>query len=161
LSTVNTVTDIAIGIAVLGLILFRQVRKQPVREDRALLFGILLVVGVVELVRFVQSHPVNGTGIGMLLASLIVAAVFGAIRAYTVRLWRENGTLYRQGNLLTVLLWLVAIGAHFGADVLIDHSGSAPGLASTALTLYVAVSFGVQRLVVQARAAAMARQTVG
>jgi hypothetical protein len=59
---------------------------------------------------------------------------------------------------LTILLWLIAIGAHFGADVLIDHSGSAKGLATTALTLYIAVSFGVQRIVVQARAAALNRQ---
>ena len=141
------------------IILFRQVQKRSVREDsRPILLLVLLVVGIVELVQFVQGHPVNATGITMLLASLVAAGVFGAVRAYTVRLWRENGTLYRQGNLVTVLLWLVAIGVHFGADVLIDHSGSAKGLSSVSLMLYIAVSFGVQRFVVQARAAAMARQ---
>lgn len=123
-----------------------------------MLLLVLLAIGLVQLVQFVRAHPVNGTGIAMLVASLVAAGIFGAVRAYTVRLWRENGTLYRQGNLVTIVLWLVAIGVHFGADVLIDHSGSAKGLATTALTLYIAVSFGVQRIVVQARAAALNRQ---
>ena len=155
----NTATQIAIGVLLLGLILVRQVQKRPVNEDsRPVLLLVLFVIGVVELVQFVGGHPVNGTGIAMLSASLVAAGVFGAIRAYTVRLWRENGTLHRQGNALTVALWLVAIGVHFGADVLIDHSGSAGGLASTALMLYIAVSFGVQRIVVRSRAATMVRQ---
>jgi len=97
----------------------------------------------------------------MLVASLVAAGAFGAIRGYTIRLWREDGVLYRQGNALTVVLWLVAIGVHFGADVLIDHSGSATGLATTALLLYIAVTFGVQRLVVRSRAVAMSRHAVG
>ncbi|HEX4721286.1 MAG TPA: hypothetical protein VH333_02140 [Pseudonocardiaceae bacterium] len=155
----NTATSIAIGVLVLGLILFRQVQKRSVKEDsKPVLLLVLLAIGLVELVQFIQGHPVNGTGIAMLLASLVAAGIFGAIRAYTVRLWCENGTLYRQGNALTVLLWLIAIGVHFGADVLIDRSGSAKGLATTALILYIAVSFGVQRTVVRTRAAAMNRQ---
>jgi uncharacterized membrane protein len=158
---VNNLTSIGIGVLLLALVLVRQVQKRSVREDsRPVLLLVLLAIGLVDIVNFIKDHPVNSTGIAMLAASLVAAAGFGAIRAYTVRLWRENGTLYRQGNALTVLLWLVAIGVHFGADVLIDHSGSAKGLATTALTLYIAVSFGVQRLIVGARAARMARQPV-
>lgn len=148
----NTVTSIVVGALILLLILFRQLQKRSVREDsRPVLLLVLLAVGVVELGQFVSAHPVNTTGVAMLLASLVAAAAFGWVRAYTVRLWREGGVLYRQGNWLTVLLWLVAIGVHFGADVLIDHSGSAKGLSSAAITLYIAVSFGVQRLIVNAR----------
>jgi hypothetical protein len=154
---VNNLTSIGIPVLVLLFVLFRQVQKRSVKEDsRPVLLLALLVVGVVELVQFIGDHPVNGTGIAMLLASLVLAAGFGALRAYTVRLWREDGVLYRQGNALTVVLWLVAIGVHFGADLLIDHSGSAKGLSSVALLLYIAVSFGVQRVVVQSRARSMA-----
>jgi hypothetical protein len=120
---------------------------------------ILFVLGVYTLGTFIHAHPVNATGILMLVASLVAAAVFGVLRAYTVRLWREGGVLYRQGNLLTALLWLVAIGVHFGADVLVDHSGSAKGLSSAAITLYIAVSFGVQWFVVRSRARPMAAVT--
>jgi hypothetical protein len=156
----NNVTSIGIGLLILLLILFRQVQKRSVKEDsRPVLLLVLVVIGVVQLGQFLSAHPVNTTGVLMLVASLVAAAVFGVVRAYTVRLWREGGVLYRQGNWLTVLLWLVAIGVHFGADVLIDHSGSAKGLSSAAITLYIAVSFGVQRLVVASRTRAMALAT--
>lgn len=153
----NELTNVGIGVLVLLFILFRQVQPRAVREDsRPTLLIVLGVVGIVDLGSFVKANPVNATGIAMLAASLVAAAVFGVARAYTVRLWRDGGVLYRQGNWLTVVLWLVAIGVHFGADVLVDHSGSAKGLASAAITLYIAVSFGVQRLVVGSRARSLA-----
>jgi len=158
----NNLTSVVIAVLVLGFVLVRQVQKRSVKEDgKPVLLLVLLAVGLVDFVQFVKGHPVNGTGIAMLVASLVAAGAFGAIRGYTIRLWREDGVLYRQGNALTVVLWLVAIGVHFGADVLIDHSGSATGLATTALLLYIAVTFGVQRLVVRSRAVAMSRPAVG
>lgn len=154
----NNVTNIGIAVLVLAFVLARQLQKRSVREDsRPVVLLILVVLGVIELGQFVKAHPVNATGVAMLAASLVVAAVFGVIRARTIRLWREDGVLYRQGNALTVVLWLVAIGVHFGADVLIDDSGAAKGLSSAALLLYIAVSFGVQRVVVQSRASGMSR----
>jgi hypothetical protein len=155
---VSTATNIGIAVIVLLFVLARQVQKRSVREDgRPVFLLVLLVVGVVEFVQFVKVHPVHATGITMLAASLVVAAAFGVLRARTVRLWREDGVLYRQGNAVTIVLWLVAIGVHFGADVLIDRTGAATGLASASLLLYIAVSFGVQRLVVQSRASSMSR----
>lgn len=152
----NNTVSIAIAVLVLLFVLARQVQKRTVREDsRPILLLVLLVVGVIELVQFADHHPISGTAITMLIASLVLAAAFGAVRAYTVRLWREDGVLYRQGNVVTVLLWLVSIGVHFGADVLIDGGGAAKGLASTTLLLYIAISFGVQRVVVQSRARSM------
>jgi hypothetical protein len=153
----NNVLSIVIGVAVLLLLLARQVQKRSVKEDsRPTLFLILAVIGVIDLVQFLGSHPFNGTAVAMIVASLVLAAGFGALRAYTVRLWREDGVLYRQGTAVTLLLWLVAIGVHFGADVLIDGTGSVKGLASAALLLYIAVSLGVQRMVVGSRARAVA-----
>ncbi len=148
----NNVLSIVIGAAVLLLLLTRQVQKRTIKEDsRPTLLLVLTAIGLIDLVQFLSAHPANGTAIAMLVASLVLAAGFGALRAYTVRLWRENGVLYRQGTVVTLLLWLVAIGVHFGADVLIDGSGSAKGLSSAALLLYIAVSLGVQRLVVGSR----------
>ena len=152
----NTVASIVVGVLVLGFVVFRQLRKRPVREDgRPTLLLVLGVLGVVDLVQFLDAHPVHATGIAMLVASLVLAAGFGVARAYTVRLWRENGVLYQQGNALTLVLWLVGIGVHFGADVLIDGDGASKGLASAALVLYIAVTFGVQRLAVRSRARTM------
>lgn len=152
----NSVASIVVGVLVLGFVVFRQLRKRPVREDgRPTLLLVLGVLGVVDLVQFLDAHPVHATGIATLAASLVLAAGFGVARAYTVRLWRENGTLYRQGTVITLVLWLVGIAVHFGADALIDGSGAAKGLASAALVLYIAVTFGVQWTAVRSRARAM------
>ena len=78
--------DILIGLAVLAFVLVRQLQARPVR-DNARLPLILLVIGVVELVKFLQ-HGHHGTGVVIALAgSLVIAAVFGAIRAATVHVW--------------------------------------------------------------------------
>lgn len=150
------VTEIVIGVAVVILLLARQVQKRSVKEDsRPVIFLVLAVVGLVEAGQFLKSHPVGSEAILLTVASLVLAAVFGVIRAYTMRLWREEGQLFRQGNVLTIVLWLVAIGLHIGGDTLIDSS--AKGLSTTTLLLYLAVSLGVQQVVVRYRAAQLSR----
>jgi hypothetical protein len=137
-------------------ILVRQVQKRSVKEDsRPIAYLVLAVVGVVEVADFVKSHPVNSEAILLTVASLAIAAVFGLIRAYTVRLWREDGQLFRQGNAVTIALWIVGIGIHFGGDALIDSS--AKGLSTTTIMLYLAISLGVQQVVVKARAGQLSR----
>ena len=150
------VTEIVIGIAVVILLLARQVQKRSVREDsRPLIFLVLAVIGLLEAGQYLKAHPANSEAILLSVASLVLAAVFGVIRAYTVRLWREEGQLFRQGNALTVLLWIVAIGIHLGGDMLIDSS--AKGLSTTTLLLYLAVTLGVQQTVVRYRAGQLSR----
>ncbi|HEX3784401.1 MAG TPA: hypothetical protein VHX38_32480 [Pseudonocardiaceae bacterium] len=124
-------------------------------DSRPIAYLVLAVVGVVEVADFVKSHPVNSEAILLTVASLAIAAVFGLIRAYTVRLWREDGQLFRQGNAVTIALWIVGIGIHFGGDALIDSS--AKGLSTTTIMLYLAISLGVQQVVVKARAGQLSR----
>lgn len=150
------VTEILIGAAVLIYVLARQVQKRTVKEDsRPLIFLILAVVGVVEAGQFIKAHPVGSEAILLTVASLAIAAVFGVIRAFTMHLWRDNGQLFRQGNVLTIVLWLVAIAIHIGGDTLIDTS--AKGLSTSTLLLYLAVSLGVQQVVVRYRATQLSR----
>jgi hypothetical protein len=111
--------DLLIGVAVLALVLYRQLQKRPVRDNPRLPL-ILLVIGVVELVKFLQ-HGHHGTGVIIALAgSLVLAAVFGAIRAATVHVWVDGGRAWRQGNWLTAALWIVSLGVHLGYDYLVD-----------------------------------------
>jgi hypothetical protein len=150
------VTEIVVGVAVLIYVLARQVQKRTVKQDsRPLIFLILAGVGVVEAGQFVKAHPVGSEAILLTVASLVIAAVFGVIRAFTVRLWRDNGQLFRQGNVLTIVLWVVAIAIHIGGDTLIDSS--AKGLSTSTLLLYLAVSLGVQQVVVRYRATQLSR----
>jgi hypothetical protein len=48
--------DILIGLAVLGLILYRQLQVRPVRDNMRLP-AILAVIGVIELAQYLQHRP--------------------------------------------------------------------------------------------------------
>lgn len=148
---VNGSANIVIGLVVLAWLLWRQTQRRPVREDRKpTVLLILLVLGVVALGAYFKTAPATGLAIALLAGSLVLAAGFGVVRGYTVRLWQQDGQFFRQGTWLTIVLWLVAIGSHIGLDALIDSG--AKGLGSASILLYLAVSLGTQRLVVQSRA---------
>jgi hypothetical protein len=145
--------DLAIGIAVLALILYRQMQVRPVRATFRLPL-ILAIIGVVELIQFLQKNHGHHAGavFAALAGSLVLAAITGAIRAMTVRVWIQSGQALRQGTWLTALLWLVSLGVHLGYDYLVDGKGSQAGLGTASLTLYFAVTYTIQRLILQAKA---------
>jgi hypothetical protein len=144
--------DLVIGIAVLALILYRQMQVRPVRGSMRLPL-ILAIIGIVELIQFFKVNQNHHTDIvfAALAGSLVLAAITAAIRAVTVRVWIQAGQALRQGNWLTALLWIVSLGAHLGYDYLVDK-GSQAGLGTASLTLYFAVTYTIQRLILQARA---------
>ena len=149
--TATTGVDLLIGLAVLAFILYRQLQVRPVRDTMRLPL-IIAIIGVVQLVQFLQ-HGHHGPGVFVALAgSLVIAAVFGAIRAATVRVWVDGGRALRQGSWLTAVLWIVSLGAHLGYDYLVEGKGSEAGLGSASLLLYFGVTFTIQRLILMARA---------
>ena len=151
----SAVTNIVIGVAVVALLIFRQLSARRVREQTAArLVAILGVIGIVEMVQAAKGHHIGATTIAAIAAGLVLGAGLGAARALTVRIWRDAGGIaWRQGSLLTAGLWIISLAAHFGIDALIDHSTTAKGLGSADILLYLAVSLGVQREVTRARAA--------
>ncbi|WP_328605867.1 hypothetical protein OG943_38690 [Amycolatopsis sp. NBC_00345] len=149
----NNSVNIVIGLVVLAWLLSRQVQKRLVREDRKPTVVLILgVLGVVSLAAFFKGGSPSGTAIALLAGSLLVAVLFGVVRAYTVRLWRADGQLWRQGTWLTVVLWIAAIAIHLGLDFVIDANSPVKGLGNASILLYLAVTLGAQRLVVQQRA---------
>ncbi|MGO8892923.1 MAG: hypothetical protein ACLQB1_25010 [Streptosporangiaceae bacterium] len=127
--TATTGVDLLIGLAVLALILYRQLQVRPVRDTMRLPL-IIAIIGVVQLTQFLQ-HGHHGPGVFVALAgSLVIAAVFGAIRAATVRVWVDGGQAWRQGSWLTAVLWIVSLGAHLGYDYLVEGKGAEAGLGS-------------------------------
>lgn len=149
----TTATNLLIGLAVLVLILVRQMQVRPVRASMRLPL-ILAVIGVIQLTQFFQhgQHRATPAVIAALLGSLVLAALLGAARALTVRLWTDGGQALRQGTWITVLLWLVSLGVHLGYDYLVIGNGSDSGLGTASLTLYFAVTYTIQRLILTARA---------
>jgi hypothetical protein len=149
--TASNIVDILVGVAVLVFILARQLQVRPIRDTNRLPL-ILAIIGVIEIAQFL-GHGHHGTGtVAALAGSLVIAAVFGAIRAATTHVWVDGSRAMRQGNWLTAVLWILSLGAHLGYDYLIDGKGPNAGLGSASLLLYLAVTFTIQRLILQARA---------
>lgn len=153
----STAVNLLIGLAVLTFILVRQMQVRPVRANMRLPL-IFAVLGVIELTQFFQHNPHNQQQhdttvvLAALAGSLVLAAVTGAIRAATVRIWIDGGQALRQGTWLTAALWILSLGLHLGYDYLVIGNGSQAGLGTASLTLYFAVTYTIQRLILQARA---------
>ncbi|MEC3978833.1 hypothetical protein [Amycolatopsis sp. H20-H5] len=154
----NSSVNILVGLVVLVWLLSRQVQKRLVQQDRkpAVLL-ILLVLGALQLTTLFKDSRPDATVIVLVVVSLAIAAGFGVVRAYTVKLWRADGQLWRQGTWVTLVLWIAAIGIHFGMDFVIDGASGTKGIGSASILLYLAVSLGAQRLVVQSRASRLIR----
>jgi uncharacterized membrane protein (UPF0136 family) len=146
------VTELALGVVVLGLLIYRQLVPRRVSSSSLRIMLILGVIGVVELVQFLQKHHDRTVLAAALGGSLVLALVFGVLRAMTTRIWQQDGSAWSQGNWLTALLWVLALGAHLGYDALLDHHHGTAGLGEATLVLYLAISLGAQRLVVMQRA---------
>jgi hypothetical protein len=144
--------ELVLGLAVLALLVYRQVQKRPVSQGRQRVGLIVGIIGLVETVNYLGKVHAGGVVVTALVGSLVLAAVFGAIRAATVKIWIQDGRPWSQGNWLTALLWVVAVGAHFGYDALIGSHKGLSGLGSATVLLYLAVSLIVQYLVVTYRA---------
>lgn len=151
-------TNIVIGVAVVALLLARQMQSRRAREtSSARIVLILAVIGVLDISGAVKGHSLGAGAVAWLVGSMVVGAGLGAARAATVVIWRApDGTAWRKGSLLTAALWVVSLGAHLAMEVGIDSSTKIAALGASSILLYLAVTFGVQREVVRWRAAKLA-----
>jgi len=147
----QTLTYLVIGVAVLGLLIYRQLVPRPVRGNQRVVL-ILGVIGLVEAVQYLQKLHAGTAAIVALVGSLVLAAVFGAARAATVKIWMQGGQAWVKGNWLTAVLWVAALGAHLGYDYLIGQHKDIGSLGGATVLLYLAVSLAVQRVIVGLRA---------
>ena len=154
----SSVVSLVIGIAVLVLLIARQMSTRRLRENYRLM-AILAIIGVIEFADFLKGHTGNDTKIIVaVIGSLVLAAVFGVVRALTVKVWRESGQLLMKGSWLTGVLWALSVAAHLGYDYLVVGSSAGKNsnaLGNSTVLLYLAVSLTVQRLILLGRASRM------
>ena len=55
-------------------------------------------------------------GVTAVVISLAIGALLAYARANTMRIWRQQDGWWRKGSAVTLVLWLVSIGSHFGID---------------------------------------------
>jgi hypothetical protein len=64
----------------------------------------------------------------------------------------QDGQPWAQANVVTAALWVLALGAHLGYDYLVGQHKDIGSIGTATVVLYLAVSLGVQRLIVASRA---------
>jgi len=151
------VINVVIAVFVVGFVLYRQMTPRLVlRADRgpgvahrqSRLPFILLILGGVQTVQHFQHSVSSVADVALVAASILVGVGLAAVRAYTVRLRRdESGQVWRTGTWATLALWIVAIGQHVAIHLVVDA-----GLASATLMLYFGAVLLVQNLLVARRA---------
>ena len=141
------------GALVLVFVLLRQVRVRPVpRVFQPRLPVFLGVIGLFETLAYTGSHHVSSSAWLWLVGTLVVGALgLGALRGLTMRVWASNGWVVRQGNALTMALWLVSLLVHFAGGTGGDHSG-ASGMEGASILLYLGLTLSMQSYVVHRRA---------
>jgi len=138
-----------IGVAVVW-ILARQVRRARVKPRLLWLAPLILAYfGIRALPASTWRVPAD---LGLLALSAAVSVGLGVWRGQTIKVWREaDGTWWRQGSVLTLVLWgalLVARGVLYGVDAAAGHR-DASGLGAILVTL--ALSFAAQNAVTALR----------
>ncbi len=143
----------ALGVVLLVFVLLRQVRVVPVpRVYHPRLPLVLGVIGLLELFSYAGGHHVTTGAWLWVLATMVVGAVgLGALRGLSMRVWAGNGWVLRQGNAVTMALWLVSLLVHFSVDSGSNRSGGT-GLEAASFLLYLGLTLGVQYYVVFRRA---------
>ena len=142
---VPSLVGLVVSLAILGFILYSTRRVRPLKT-KLVLPVVLVVLGAGALIGSTQAKPMTPSEIGILVALLAGdAAGLGALRACTVRLWRQGESVFRQGTWLTVALWLAGLAVH---EVVADVAH----ISSASLDLYLGLSLGSQLLVLRARA---------
>jgi hypothetical protein len=146
----STVADVLLIVAAVVWVLARQVQEARVKPR-------LLVLAPLALAFFrIRSLPASTWRMPADLALLAVSAALslglGVWRGQTIKVWRDaDGTLWRQGSVLTLVLWgvlIVARGLLYGAGVAVGHR-DASDLGAVLVTL--ALSFAAQNTVAALR----------
>ncbi|MFJ2268676.1 hypothetical protein ACIO8F_20230 [Streptomyces sp. NPDC087228] len=154
---------LVIALVNVGFVVRQQLRIRPVRRNVSLIVpAILGVLGAaliaLGIASVVKEHSLTALPVVLLevLASLAVAGLFGAVRARTVRIWREpRGEVLRQGAVATTGLWVASVAVHTGLALWTDHAAGTGSLGAASLYAYLAIGLGTQNLLVRRRAVAL------
>jgi hypothetical protein len=115
--------NVVLVLALVGWVLYRQTIARPVvARSLWLLPGILIVIGA-SAVSHVDNGHLSGTATAYLAVDLVSGVALGALRGCFVRVYQQNGVMWRQGSRLTIALWLVNIGVRILISILAADAG--------------------------------------
>jgi hypothetical protein len=144
------VADVLLIAAAVVWILARQVRVAPVKPRLLWLTPLVLAFfGIRSLPSSTWHVPAD---LGLLALSAVISLGLGVWRGQTIKVWRDaDGTWWRQGSALTLVLWgalIAARGLLYGVGVAVGHR-EATNLGAVLVVL--ALSFAAQNAVTALR----------
>jgi hypothetical protein len=147
---ISIVADVLLIAAAVVWILARQVQVGRVKPRLLWLVPLLLAFfGIRSLPSSTWHVPAD---LGLLAVSAVISIGLGVWRGQTIRVWRDaDGTWWRQGSALTLVLWgalIVARGLIYGVGVAVGHR-EATNLG--AILVVLALSFAAQNAVTALR----------
>jgi nicotinamide riboside transporter PnuC len=149
---VNTAVIVngALVVALVVFVLYQQTIARPVVARRLwLLPGILAVVGVIVIAN-INKGVLSYTALTWIGIDIVVSIVLGVVRGFFVRVYERDGVMWRQGNVITVSLWIVAILVRVVIGYFADKAGVG-NVSTAALELALAASLLAQNGVIAYR----------
>jgi len=146
--------DLLLDAMVLAWVLYRQ---RAVRRVRLRFNGrvpvLLLFLGLVQFVHYTETHSLGAEVSALVIGGFVVgSAIFGAVRAVTVRLIPLDKGVAQQATWPTIGLWIVSVGVQLSLSAVISSLHGPIGATGASVLLYIALSLGVQNTLVQRRA---------
>lgn len=142
--------NLVIGVAVVGYVIYRQLRTRQVNEGRFYLLPLVLCgVGIAQGHLIDQEH--RSVSEALLAAGFAAAVLLGAYRAWTMTIWRDTaGVLWRKGTPQTAVAWVLSFAARIGLAVVGAQAGVKS--ASGSILVFVGLTLLAQSAVVAWRA---------
>ncbi|WP_406136212.1 DUF1453 domain-containing protein [Streptomyces sp. NBC_01089] len=132
----STLTDVAVAVAVIALVLVRQFRPQQVNQDRRwwLLPAILVFVALRQHGLLDAHH--RSLSVLLVGAQLLAGLVMGAGWAWTSKVWSEpDGSVWTRGTKATAAVWVAGLLVRLGVAGLGALAGVSLGTGAMLLAL--------------------------
>ncbi|MBP2704785.1 hypothetical protein JOL79_13275 [Microbispora sp. RL4-1S] len=147
------ISNVVLIVAAVAFVIYRQTATRPTERRGALYVCAAMVLYSIAGGGLVDPRH-TALSVGLLAAELILAVALGAVRALTVRVWRdETGVAWARGTAWTFAAWAGSIAAR----VVLYALGQAAGVnqPTNALFFFVGITLGTQALLVARRGRAL------
>lgn len=148
--SVALIVNVAIYVALITFVLYRQMSSVPLRGARLILLPAALgVFGLQQLLRRPFADVMSSV---LLVVGLVIGVAAGLWRGRTFRIWSDDARVMVKGTRMTLVTWAVLILARIPFAFLANAAASPQGFVVGELLLALAVTFAAQNAVIWARA---------